>query len=201
MDLSISQRVTHRTSDIAVQKRRVINDERAESLLRAEGEAVHRYLARRVGPRDDPSDLLSDSMLVVWRNRTAIPENQLEARMSPFALARKVLLSHRRTMRRRNSLDERLKANLATAPFHANSAGNLDDGGEDLRAHVRSLVECLSDTDREIVTLLHWEGFNLEQIAVVLSIRPSTVRTRYARARAQLKTLLLESGDITPTHN
>lgn len=177
-----------------------INDDRAESLLHTEGAAVYRYLARRVGPGDDPSDLLSDSMLVVWRKRNAIPENQLEARMWFFGIARKVLLAYQRATRRRDSLDERLKTNLATAPFHANRAGNIDDGGEDLRAHVRSLVESLSDTDREIVTLLHWEGFNLEQVAVMLSIRPSTVRTRYARARAHLKTLLIESGDITPTH-
>ncbi|WP_133160269.1 RNA polymerase sigma factor [Cryobacterium zongtaii] len=198
-DLSVSQSVIGRSKGESAKDRAAIQDERAESLLRTDAAAVLQYLARRVDPGDDASDLLSDSMLVVWRKRGAIPANPVEARMWFFGIARRVLLTYRRSASRQNFLVARLKANSATAPVHANKAGNVDDGGEDLRAHVRSLVGTLSDTDREIVTLVHWEGFSLEQAAVMLSMRGSTVRTRYSRARAHLKALLLASEDIAPT--
>ena len=113
-----------------------------------------------------------------------------------FGIARNVLLTHRRAASRQKSLGERLIADLESAPNFANHAGTGDDGAEDLRAHVRALVCSLSERDQEIVTLVHWEGFNLEQTATILSMRSSTVRSRYARARARLKSLLLESDDV-----
>lgn len=170
--------------------------ERAELLLRADTDAVFHYLARRVTILEDASDLLSDSMLVVWRRRRSVPEDPLEARMWFFGIARNVLLTHRRAASRQKSLGERLMADLEAAPIFANYAGTGDDSAEDLRAHVRALVCSLSERDQEIVTLVHWEGFNLEQVAVILSVRSSTVRSRYARARARLKSLLLESDDV-----
>ena len=188
-----------RTRDGSAQDRAASTDDRAESLLRDEAAAVHAYLARRVNPSEDAADLLSETMLIVWRKRGTIPQNLLEARMWFFGVARNVLLTTRRATRRRASLNTRLQANLATAPIHADRAGSPDDGGEDLRAHVRSVVGNLRDTDREIVTLVHWEGFTLEQTAMILSMRPSTVRTRYSRARARLRTLLIDSGGVPPT--
>ena len=170
--------------------------ERAELLLRADTDDVFHYLARRVTIREDASDLLSDSMLVVWRRRKSVPEDPIEARMWFFGIARNVLLTHRRSTSRQKSLSERLTADLEAAPIFANHAGTGDDGTDDLRAHVRSLVANLAERDQEIVTLVHWEGFNLEQTAVILSMRSSTVRSRYARARARLKSLLLESDDV-----
>ena len=62
--------------------------------------------------------------------------------------------------------------------------------------YVRTLIEDLPDIDKEIFTLVYWEGFSLMEVAGIMAMRPATVRSRHGRARAQLKYALEQSGDI-----
>ena len=55
---------------------------------------------------------------------------------------------------------------------------------------MRDAIGRLSSAQAELVRLIHWDGFAIVEAAQILSIRPSTARTRYQRARADLKTAL-----------
>jgi RNA polymerase sigma-70 factor (ECF subfamily) len=55
---------------------------------------------------------------------------------------------------------------------------------------VRSVIALLNETDQEILRLVYWDGFSLVEAAQLLGLRPSTVRSRHARARATLRTAL-----------
>lgn len=79
---------------------------------------------------------------------------------------------------RRSALVERLIEELSSRP----SASEEDD-----TAFVRGLIELLDDVDREIVRLVYWDGFSLNETAQILSMRPATVRSRHSRARAKLR--------------
>ena len=48
----------------------------------------------------------------------------------------------------------------------------------------------LKPSEREIVRLVHWDGFTLSEAAQHLRLRLSTTRSRYYRARDRLKQLL-----------
>jgi len=65
-------------------------------------------------------------------------------------------------------------------------------GDEDAaaRQEVREAIAELTARQREIVMLVHWEGFTLVDAAHHLRIRPSTARTHYERARCLLRELL-----------
>jgi RNA polymerase sigma-70 factor (ECF subfamily) len=159
------------------------------ALVAREASALLAYFARRVTPQEDAADLLGDTLVIVWRRQSSIPNDETRARMWLYGVARKVLSTHRRSAGRRNALAERLRLNLE---------GSATDTAHDdsLASHVRSLIGDLDEKDQEIMGLVYWEGFSLVDVATILSMRPTTVRSRHARARAELRRALEDSGDI-----
>lgn len=143
------------------------------------------YLERRVLVREDAADLLSETMLQAWRRVDSFPnESRERQRMWLFTIAAHVLANHRRTIRRRSALADRLRQ-------HVNDAG-LPDQSE---AHaVRDAVLRLRDAERELVMLIHWDGFTIAEAAELLGVNESTARGRYAAARSSLRTALQEGA-------
>jgi len=141
---------------------------------------VLRYLQRRVGP-EDAADLLGDTMVVAWRRVNLLPDDAEGARMWIFGLARGTLLNHSRGERRRLALTEKIRTHVMSA----RTAPAADEGSE-----VRDALSQLSPELREIVQLVHWEGFTLAQAAQVVGIPAPTARGRYSRAKDELRVAL-----------
>ncbi len=156
------------------------------ALVERESTSLLEYFVRRTSNADDAADLLGETLLVIWRRERSIPADHTEARMWMFGVARRVLSGHWRSRSRRSALSERLGATLDTV-VHDDS--DLDEDG------VRAAIATLPELDREIVQLVYWDGFTLAEVAHVLSMRPATVRSRMARARAKLRDQLDDGGD------
>lgn len=161
----------------------VTPDERAEfrAALRDTADQLLGYFERRVTSREDAADLLAETMLQAWRRSSAMPAATERRRMWLFTIAANVLANHRRSTRRQRALADRLRGYLASSspePDHAEAIA------------VRDAVRRLDSADRELVTLIHWEGFSIVDAAEILGINPSTARSRYAAARGELKQAL-----------
>ena len=155
------------------------------ALVEREAPALLAYFGRRVASADDAADLLGDTLVVAWRKAASVPRSETEARMWLYGVARRVLSTHRRTLARRGALEEKVRAD---ATVHTDPP---------LLDHVRALIGDLDPVDREIIGLHYWEGFTLAEVARILGMRPATVRSRHARARASMRDALLESGDVS----
>lgn len=138
------------------------------------------YFVRRVTPAEDAADLLSETLLLLWRRVDAIPTDPDGARMWAFGVARNVLRGHRRTDQRRSALVGRLRLELSSADEVAHPA---DERVLDLRA----AIDRLKPIDQEILKLVHWDGLSLIEAAAVVGMREGTLRSRYHRARARLR--------------
>jgi RNA polymerase sigma-70 factor (ECF subfamily) len=141
------------------------------------------YLQRRAEP-EDAADLLAEVMLVAWRRVDRLPADDEGARMWLFGVAAKCLANHRRGARRRHALADRVRAEVAvvaTAP------------PEDEAHAVRDAVRRLPDAQRELVMLVHWDGFTLAAAAELVGVPASTARSRYAAAREALRRALVVS--------
>ena len=149
-------------------------DENAEDLLA--------YFIRRVSPADDAADLVSETMLVLWRRISDVPEDRIRARMWMFGVARHVLANYERGKRRYGELGARLREQVRV------SLSNDVDHSELLDA-----IAALSPDQREVVTLVHGEGFTLVEVASLMKCSPSTTRTRYATALDKLRSLIEQS--------
>lgn len=138
------------------------------------------YFLRRVNVAADAADLLGDTLLVIARRPSDLPADPQEARLWAFGVARKTLSTGRRSAWRRTVLIQRLGEQLT----------------EDSRARpaehdaLHATLERLVPLDREIIRLIHWEGFSQEEAARIVGKPSGTVRSRYTRARATLRTQL-----------
>ena len=154
--------------------------DRTTTVLTENADDLLRYFRRRVGD-DDAPDLLADTLMTAWRRAPVLPQDPEQARAWLFGIAHRMLLNHRRGVRRRNRLGDRVRTALAlTDPAPAADAG----------LEVRDAIAALDSRHAEIVRLVHWEGFTLAQVADILDQPASTVRNHYQQAKRHLREAL-----------
>ena len=157
------------------------------SALRDTSADLLRYFERRTQSSDDAADLLGETMLQAWRRVDALPESVERQRMWLFTVAAHTLANHRRSSTRRRALTERLRAELGrTEPTVPDSVDAVE---------VRDAVLRLHRAQRELVMLIHWDGFTIVEAAELLGLNASTARSRYAAARETLKSTLREHAE------
>lgn len=135
------------------------------------------YFERRADP-SDAGDLLSETLLVAWRRIDELPGSDLDARKWLFGVARHVLANAHRASVRRWKLAERVRDHLLVSSRSDDVAQALD---------VRDAVTRLPADQRDLVGLVHWEGFSLAEAAEIVGIPASTARGRYQAARRRLE--------------
>lgn len=148
--------------------------------LRGNADDLLAYFERRVEPRADAADLLAETMLQAWRRHDAAPQDPTEIRMWLFGIARNVLSNHERGRRRRLNLAGKLRATLRQA---------VTPSAEDEVA-VRDAVERLDPERRELIKLVHWDGFTVAEAAGILGLKASTARGWHASAKEELRASL-----------
>ena len=169
--------------------------ERVTTAVESNGQILLRYFSRRTATASDAADLLGETFLVIWRRASSMPYDDDQSRMWMFGIARRVLSTHRRSSTRRHAAEERLRDD-PTASALARANGAAATSTDDLADHVRLLVNDLDEIDRELITLVHWEGLTIYEAAALLGRNPSSMRSRYSRTKERLYRALTESGDI-----
>ena len=162
-------------------------DVRLEEAYRSSGTAVLGYALRRCGSRDDALDVVAETFATAWRRRDDLPAEPAEVRPWLFGIARLCLANAVRSTHRASRLGTRL-ADAFTPGVVPDPASLHEQGTVEDRVH-RALDE-LSPDDRELVTLIAWEGLTPAEAASTLGLSPGTARVRLHRARTRLRAAL-----------
>lgn len=163
-----------------------MNTRALERLIAETAPDLLRYFERRVPVRADAADYVSETLLVLWRDRDRIPGVAHDARLWMFGVARTVLTAGRRHSFRRDAVVDAVRSAIGRDE-HPDLATQSD-----LALDVRAAIGRLPEAQREVVQLHHWEGLPLVDVAVVTGASASTVRSRYAAARASLAHILAD---------
>jgi RNA polymerase sigma-70 factor (ECF subfamily) len=155
----------------AEQRRR--DEAQLELLFRRHYRDVAAYVRRRASP-DLVEDVVAETFLVAWRRLDEVP---VDARPWLLGVARKTLATQRRSVARRRSLLTRLEA--------FPSQGEPDEQPTGLGV-VEALMR-LSETDREAITLVAWDGLSPSEAALVVGQSPVAFRVRLHRAKQRLR--------------
>jgi len=161
--------------------------ERFEAVYRELYAPVCGYVLRRVSHPEDAAEAIAETFATLWRRFDRCPQGD-ELRPWLFGVARRVVANQRRGDRRRSALGERLVASADQAVL--DSSGPLESDGRLARAFAS-----LNDSDRELLSLVAWEGLSREELAIALGTSRATVRLRLHRARKRLHAAL----DSRPT--
>lgn len=156
--------------------------ERFEAVYRELYAPICGYTLRRVRQPEDAAEVVAETFATLWRRFDRCPEGD-ELRPWLFGVARRVLANQRRGERRRTALGERLAAHVDRDAFDV--LGPTEETSELARAFAR-----LSESDREVLSLVAWEGLTRDELAVALGTSRAVVRLRLHRARKRLRDAL-----------
>jgi RNA polymerase sigma factor (sigma-70 family) len=154
--------------------------ERFRGLYAMHFAAVLAYCSRRIG-RDVAPDVAADVFTVAWRKRDTMPDPEFVLPWL-YAIASRTLANHRRTIRRRTGLVERLRGFASTPP----PGPEVQVVRREEDEAVMKAIGRLRLADREILLLSAWEGMSASQIANYSGISLAAAEKRLTRAKQRL---------------
>lgn len=140
------------------------------------------YFHRRIANPADAVEAFGELLLAAWRSRRRMPTEPTSARMWLFGVAHNVLRNTRRTLARRSEATQRMRELVATQESSESATQRQGD--------VADAISTLAPEDAELIRLIYWDGFRSHEAATVLGIKPSTARTRLAKAKTSLRGVL-----------
>jgi RNA polymerase sigma factor (sigma-70 family) len=150
--------------------------------------AVLRFARRRMDSEDAAWDVVSDTFTAAWRHWGRRPEAE---QLLPwlYAIAANAIRSRQRAAGRQRRLVTRLSAvEVQHVPDPADRVVS--------RRAVADAFSRLPEADREVLTLVAWEGLtDARSIGLVLGLSPGTARGRIHRARRRLRGLLAQADE------
>jgi RNA polymerase sigma factor (sigma-70 family) len=171
-------------------------DDLVQEAYRTCGTAVLGYALRRSATREDAADVVAETFTIAWRRRAEMPVDPEETRPWLFGIARRCMANTTRSTERAGRLAARLAESLTSASVPEPS--EVHEGRADSLV-VREALDQLSPADRELVTLIAWEGLTPAQAATALGLSAGTTRVRLHRARTRLRTALATTTDPEET--
>ncbi|MFC5831108.1 RNA polymerase sigma factor [Nonomuraea insulae] len=161
-------------------------EQRFEAVYKQTYEHILGYATRRCDSPEDAADVVAETFAIAWRRVEALPPDG-EARLWLYGVARNVLANHRRGVARHRHRSVALDTDVADLYTHS------PEGSVELGAIARSFRE-LSEDDKELISLVAWEGLDHGEIAKVLGCSRNAVRIRLYRARKRFSKALAGAG-------
>jgi RNA polymerase sigma-70 factor, ECF subfamily len=149
---------------------------------------LYRFALRLVADKEAAEDVVSDVFLEVRRHAGRF-EGRCRVSTWLLAITRNVALS---TMRRRPM--EKLDGVEAEAiPDHADDPETAIQNKQQSAILAHCLTQ-LSPVHREVIDLVYYHGRSIEEVAAIIRVPPSTVKTRMFYARNRIARLLRRFG-------
>jgi RNA polymerase sigma factor (sigma-70 family) len=147
--------------------------DRFEQIAAEVYEPVQRYIRRRARA-DLVDDIVSDTMMTLWRRLDDVPPQAVLP--YSYGVARRSLANARRADGRHLRLVRRIGAEPRPQPASSNP----------LDPELHTALEQLPQSDREILRLWAWEGLEPGEIATALGLTPNAASIRLHRAKKKL---------------
>lgn len=162
---------------------------RFEAMWESHHRDVFAYAYRRLGDEHAASDAAAEAFLVAWRRFDRVPGSPLPWLL---AVARRVVANQRRAQTRRDALFTRLVGEWGSGrqPAEDEASGEVSLAFDQLRSE-----------DREVLSLIAWEGLKPREAAIVLGISSARFSVRLHRARRRLRSRIESEGDERDDHD
>jgi RNA polymerase sigma-70 factor, ECF subfamily len=164
---------------------------------------VELRLDPKLRPRVDPSDVVQEAQMEAARRLKGYlegPPVRFRLWLRQIALDRLLNLHRRhvttarRAVGREQPLPERSSLLLAQLLLASGSTPSQQLSRRELAGRLRQAMALLSEGDREILLLRHFEGLSNQEVGHLLGIDPAAASQRHGRAMLRLHKILVAGG-------
>ena len=167
------------------------DSEAFRQLVEAYQTQVYRLALRMCGA-DGADDVTQDALVAAWR---ALPNFRSDCRFSTwlYRLTTNAAIDYLRREKRHRAADDIAELEL---PDDAPTMQELSERAE-TQSRVRRALSCLSDEHRQVLLLRYMQELDYGEIAAALEVSEGTVKSRINRAKARLRELLTDTGNLS----
>ena len=144
---------------------------------------VYRFIVKNLRHEEDAKDIVQTAFEKLWRNRETVENGKSKSFL--FTVAYNQMIDHIRKVKRislREEFDDEVKIVHQT---NSNTKKILMDA-----------LNLLNETQRSLVMLKDYEGYNYEQIGEIMGLNPSQVKVYLHRARLALRNYLVSPQNV-----
>jgi RNA polymerase sigma-70 factor (ECF subfamily) len=177
------------TSDEALVKAIADGDRRAmQTLYQRHNVRVYRFVLRLTNDASVAEDLVSEVFIDVWRQADTF---KAQSQVSTWLLS---IARHKALSALRRRQDEQLDERAASAIEDPADDPETIVRNEDRSAAIQSCLSQISAPHREVIDLVYYQEKSVDEVARIVGIPASTVKTRMFYARKQMEKLLGSAG-------
>ncbi|HEY0058630.1 MAG TPA: RNA polymerase sigma factor [Flavisolibacter sp.] len=144
---------------------------------------VYRFIVKNLRHEEDARDVVQTAFEKLWRNRAEVEAEKCKSYL--FTIAYNAMIDHLRKAKR-IYLKEEFNENARVTNKPAHNA----------KAVLQQALSRLSETQRSLVMLKDYEGYNYEEIGQITGLNSSQVKVYLHRARIQLKEYLVKAENV-----
>ena len=144
---------------------------------------VYRFIVKNLRHEEDAKDIVQTAFEKLWRNRETVETGKSKSFL--FTVAYNQMIDHIRKVKRislREEFDDEVKIVHQT---NSNTKKILMDA-----------LNLLNETQRSLVMLKDYEGYNYEQIGEIMGLNTSQVKVYLHRARLALRNYLVSPQNV-----
>ena len=157
---------------------KTLKEQRFRTLYEMSRARLVAYALRRVSP-EDAADVVAETFAIAWRRLEDVPSGDAGP-IWLLATARNVMSNHQRKRVRSTDLVDRIASNLRGSVALSRPSQDEDS------LMARAALKALSESDREVLMLVAWEGLSGAELATALGCSPNAARIRVHWARVRL---------------
>lgn len=171
-----------------------------EQLVEMHSSRIYSIALRMVGNPVDAEDLAQEAFLRIWRGLEGF---NMDAKFSTwvYRLTTNVCIDYLRKEKKNNNVplftedDEGEETELQIPDQRCSPEQKMEQ--EQLLRSVEQAMNSLDPQYRQILTLRELGGLSYDEISRQLDLKEGTVKSRIARAREQMRRLLMADGNFS----
>ncbi len=144
---------------------------------------VYRFIVKNLRHEEDAKDIVQTAFEKLWRNRETVENAKSKSFL--FTVAYNQMIDHIRKVKRISLKEEFEDGTRIVHQTNSNTKKVLMEA-----------LNLLNETQRSLVMLKDYEGYNYEQIGEIMGLNASQVKVYLHRARLQLRNYLVSPENV-----
>lgn len=144
---------------------------------------VFRFIVKNLQHTEDAKDVVQSAFERLWKNRDAVENEKCKSYL--FTIAYNLMIDHIRKNKRIQLNDN----------FN-NNENVVYQKNNDLQKTLLQAINKLNTTQRSLIMLKDYEGYNYNEIATITGLSESQVKVYLHRARIILKNYLVNQQNL-----